>query len=194
MIPTIIYLFIITVVTVCTNKISENEGLRVGILSEFSICGLLFVLLEQNVLFSIILGFTAVAAQMDKKTKTVYDWLSIIPIIISLFVIFVPMEKPAIDIFILAPLLFTVLTFFARGFADTLFMILFALWGIKYSDPFVMLMCFLTAYLIQLLIKVRKCIREHRPYREKLDPEQALPFMPSLFYGFAVINIIYHFI
>lgn len=194
MIPTLIYICTVGIVTVFTNKISEKDNLRVGILTEFTICGLLFILLCQNILFSIILGFTAVAAQMDKQTKTVYDYLSIIPIIISLIFIFCINPKPSIDIFILAPLIFTIMTFFARGFADTLFMVLFSIYGIKYSDPFVILMCFLTAYLIQLMIKIYKCIKEHKPYRENRDPEKALPFMPSLFFGFSIIITLYHFI
>ena len=175
-----------------TNRTTKEDTWECTVFSEYSVAGLFFSFVIGNWLFACILAATAVAAQMDKKTKSVYDYLSFIPMVAAVIALVV--QKPLLfgkGAWVLwLPLIFTVATAFARGLADTFFMVLFALYGMTAEEPLMTILGYLIAYIAQLLIKLYKCHREGKPYREGKG-EEALPFMPALYYGFAVSVLIY---
>ena len=129
----------------------------------------------------VLLVFSAVSADMDCQTTWVYSWLLYPPIIYGVAVcvvrLFTGQFVFSVDtVFELLPLVFTILTIKTRGFADTLLMIGYCLYGLLYGNPVTTLLGFLIGYVIQACLRIWK-----RKYKGK-----RLPFIPALFVGFVL--------
>ncbi len=189
----VLYVALIFLLFGITKKLLSQENLDIRFRPVLYILGLIAVIMVNNWMTAVVLAFAVTAAEMDRETKTVYGYLSFIPLLFLLILCFMFISKgknmPPVIAFL--PLLFSVATCFTRGLADTLFMCTFSVYGLICSDPLAVLIGFLLSYLIQFGIKVYGCIKEHRPYKEGKNGENALPFMPALTIGFILVQTLY---
>ncbi|MCR5431049.1 MAG: hypothetical protein K6E95_00660 [Lachnospiraceae bacterium] len=179
-----------------SEKARKSEGLsyRTSALCPWDILGLigltigLYAFLTDKLGLSaliwlyVLIIFSAVSADMDYHTKMVYGWLIYPPVLYGTVVCIIQIFSgrfvlPADLIFELLPLIFTIATFKTRGFADTVLMTGYCLYGLCYGNPLTVMIGFLIGYMIQSVVHVRTYIKTRKKGLK-------FPFIPALFLGF----------